>query len=64
MVPALFSLAYKVQLIDPAGKESSLGLIVGIGSLVGLVAGPVAGTLSDRTRLRWGGAGRSSSPGW
>ncbi|GIH73589.1 MFS transporter [Planobispora longispora] len=54
MVPALFSLAYKVQLIDPAGKESSLGLIVGIGSLVGLVAGPVAGTLSDRTRLRWG----------
>jgi MFS family permease len=54
MMPALFSLAYKVQVIDPAGKESSLGLIVGIGGIVGLVAGPIAGTLSDRTRLAWG----------
>ncbi|GAA1952021.1 MFS transporter [Microbacterium deminutum] len=32
----------------------SSGLILGVGGLVALVAVPVAGGLSDRTRLRWG----------
>lgn len=53
-MPALFSLAYKVQLMDPASKEANLGLIVGIGALVSLVAGPVFGVVSDATRSRWG----------
>lgn len=54
LLPALFSTAYKVQLIDPANKETSLGLILGLGGLFGLFLGPVAGVLSDATRVRWG----------
>ncbi|MFF1253776.1 MFS transporter [Pseudarthrobacter sp. NPDC058329] len=54
LMPMLFSIAYKVQLIDPAGKDASLGLVLGAGGVFGLVAGPIAGVLSDATRLRWG----------
>jgi MFS family permease len=54
LMPALFSLAYKVQLIDPANKDASLGLVLGLGGILGLLFGPVAGVLSDGTRLRWG----------
>ena len=54
LLPALFSIAYKVQLIDPVGKETSLGLILGVGGIFGLVAGPIFGVLSDGTRFRWG----------
>ena len=54
LMPALFSLAYKVQLIDPSTKDTSLGLVIGLGSILGLVFGPIAGALSDGTRLRWG----------
>ncbi|WP_223694873.1 MFS transporter [Leifsonia poae] len=54
LMPALFSLAYKVQLVDPTNKDSSLGLVLGLGGIIGLVAGPIAGVLSDGTRLRWG----------
>ncbi|WP_087485790.1 MFS transporter [Brachybacterium massiliense] len=52
--PTLFSVAYKIQLIDPAGRDTSLGLVLGLGGIFGLVAGPVFGVLSDGTRLRWG----------
>ncbi len=54
MMPALFSLPYKVQTLDPGGKALSLGVIATIGAVVSLVAGPAAGVLSDRTRSRWG----------
>ena len=54
LMPALFSLAYKVQVVDPDGKDTSLGLVIGLGSILGLVFGPIAGVLSDATRLRWG----------
>jgi MFS family permease len=54
LAPTLFALAYKIELVDPAAKESSLGLVIGIGALVGFLAGPVIGVLSDGTRLRWG----------
>ncbi|CAQ01808.1 MFS transporter [Clavibacter sepedonicus] len=54
LMPALFSLAYKVQLIDPDNRNVSLGLVLGLGGIIGLVGGPVAGVLSDATRLRWG----------
>ena len=30
------------------------GLVLGVGGLAGIVAGPAAGALSDRTRSRWG----------
>lgn len=53
-MPALFSLPYKIQLIDPASKETALGLVVGISSLVLLPVGPILGVLSDRSKLPWG----------
>ncbi|BCW05803.1 MFS transporter [Arthrobacter sp. NtRootA1] len=54
LMPTLFSLAYKVQLIDPGTKEATLGLIIGIGGFISLVTGPIFGVLSDATRTRWG----------
>lgn len=50
LMPALFSLPYKVGLLAPDDKVPLLGVVATIGALVGLVAGPVAGVLSDRTR--------------
>lgn len=54
LMPSLFSLAYKAQAIDPADKATSLGLVLGVGGIFGLVAGPIFGVLSDGTRWRWG----------
>lgn len=54
MMPALFSLPYKVQTLDPEGKTLSLGVVATVGAVVSLIAGPAAGVLSDRTRSRWG----------
>ncbi|MGC7101781.1 MFS transporter [Amycolatopsis lurida] len=54
LTPTLFSLAYKIQLIDPATKESNLGLVIGVGAIGTIVIGPILGVLSDRTRLPWG----------
>lgn len=53
-MPALFSLPYKIQLIDPASKETALGLVVGISAIVLLPVGPIFGVLSDRSKLAWG----------
>ncbi|WP_433676934.1 MFS transporter [Microbacterium gorillae] len=53
-MPALFSLPYKIQLVDPASKETVLGLVVGISAIVLLPAGPVLGVLSDRSKFAWG----------
>lgn len=54
LMPALFSLAVKAQLLSPGAKAASLGVILGIGAMVNIIATPLAGVLSDRTRLRWG----------
>jgi MFS family permease len=53
-VQGLF-LAIQVQTIDPAGKIGALALIIGIGAIGSIVAAPIAGALSDRTRTRLGG---------
>lgn len=45
----------QVQAIDPAAKTSALSLIVGIGAISSMIAAPIAGTLTDRTRTRIGG---------
>ena len=45
------------QLEDVAGNEGkvgALGLVTGVGALVAVVATPLAGALSDRTRSRFG----------
>lgn len=54
LMPALFSLAFKMQILTPDTKTASLGILVGAGAIVNIVAMPIAGVLSDRTRLRWG----------
>jgi MFS family permease len=53
-MPALFSLPYKIQLIDPASKETALGMVVGISAILLLPVGPILGVLSDRSKLPWG----------
>ena len=53
LVPMVFTLALKLDILDP-GNESSLGFIIGVGSMVTLVAAPLTGVLSDRARSRWG----------
>jgi MFS family permease len=52
--PMIVTLAVKVQDIDPAGTASGLSLLLGVGSLVAIVANPLFGALSDRTRSRFG----------
>lgn len=54
MMPALFSLPYKIGVLDPDNKAALLGLVATVGAIVGLIAGPIAGVLSDRTRTRIG----------
>lgn len=54
LTPIAITLAIRVQEIDPAGKGSSLGGILGTGALFALFANPLFGQLSDRTRSRFG----------
>lgn len=48
-------LALQVQRITPDGAAGGLALVIGIGAIGALVAAPLAGALSDRTRTRIGG---------
>ncbi|BDZ47834.1 hypothetical protein GCM10025867_00750 [Frondihabitans sucicola] len=48
-------LPLQVQGIDRVGQNGSLALIVGIGAIASMVAAPIAGTVTDRTRSRLGG---------
>lgn len=48
-------LAIQVQRIDPAGQVGSLALIIGVGAIAAMIAAPIVGTLTDRTRSRIGG---------
>ncbi|WP_284763186.1 MFS transporter [Arthrobacter sp. efr-133-R2A-63] len=53
ITPIAISLAVKVSQITP-GQEQNLGYILGVGSLVVMLTGPMLGTLSDRTRTSLG----------
>ncbi|WES66057.1 MFS transporter [Microbacter sp. GSS18] len=53
VVPMAFSLALRLSDLAP-GRESTLGYILGIGAVCSLVAAPLTGIISDRTRSRWG----------
>ncbi len=50
ITPVATTLALKVGELDPAGKETSLGLISAIGALVAIASNALSGALSDRTR--------------
>ncbi len=52
-VPTIL-LAFQVQGIDRPNKAADLALITAIGALFAMVAQPIAGMLSDRTRSRFG----------
>lgn len=52
-VPMAFTLAWQVERLAP-GRESLLGLVVGAGAAVSILAAPITGMLSDRARTRWG----------
>lgn len=53
--PVQVLLPEQISGIGTAGKEAALGWVTGIGALVAIVVNPLAGALSDRTRLRIGG---------
>lgn len=54
MTPVAMTLAVRVNTLHPTGKGASLGIILGLGALFALLANPVFGQLSDRTRSRFG----------
>ncbi len=48
-------LPLQVQEIDPGNQTASLAFIIGISAIASMVAAPIAGALTDRTRTRIGG---------
>src|SRR5690606_37174097 len=53
-MPALFSRPYKIGVLAPDDKVAVLGLVATVGAVVGIITGPIAGVLSDRTQTRIG----------
>ncbi|MEU1970862.1 MFS transporter [Microbacterium sp. NPDC019599] len=45
---------FQIELIDPANKELNLALVLSVSGAGSLIAGPIAGQISDRTRSRFG----------
>lgn len=54
IAPLSFSLAVRIESLDPASKDAMLPLAVGIPGMLILIASPLTGVLSDRTRSRFG----------
>ncbi|WP_243836903.1 MFS transporter [Paenarthrobacter nitroguajacolicus] len=53
-LPSTVTVALRIAEIDPAGKTTTYSLVAGIGTLTALLANPLFGQLSDRTRSRFG----------
>ena len=53
-LPASVTLALRIDELDPDGKATSYSMAAGIGTLTALIANPLFGRLSDRTRSRFG----------
>ncbi len=54
LVPTFVTLAVRVGEAFPDQKELLLGQIVGVGAIAAILANPIFGALSDRTRSRFG----------
>ena len=52
--PLQVLLPNQIEDIDPAHKTAMLGLATAAGAVIAVVAGPLAGAISDRTTWRWG----------
>ncbi len=54
LTPIIVALPLRIAQIDAKGEAGALSLILGIGAIFALVANPLFGKLSDRTRSRFG----------
>lgn len=54
LTPPMMTIALRVAQIAPDSKESTLGLLLGLGAVIAIFANPVAGYFSDRTMLKMG----------
>ncbi len=52
--PLQVLLPNQIQDIAGAGKTTALGVVTGVGALVAVLVGPIAGALSDATTARTG----------
>lgn len=54
LTPVVVALALRIAQIDAKGEAGALSLVLGVGAIFALVANPLIGKLSDRTRSRFG----------
>jgi MFS family permease len=54
LVPLVLTLALRIQQLDAAGKVGDLALVMAVGGIFVVLAGPFMGRLSDRTTWRLG----------
>jgi MFS family permease len=54
LAPSVYSLAVRVQAIDPADKDTLLAVVLTIPAIFIIFVNPIVGILSDRTRSRFG----------
>ena len=52
--PLQVLLPLRAEELSPTGKEATLALVTGVGAAVSMIANPLFGALSDRTRSRFG----------
>ncbi len=62
--PIQILLPVQISAIGVSSKESALGWVTGLGALVAIIANPVAGAFSDRTRLRIRGRAYGRRHAW
>ncbi|WP_182046230.1 MFS transporter [Curtobacterium sp. ME26] len=54
LTPVFVSMSIKATQLNPDSPETIVGSVLPFGALGALLANPLAGALSDRTRTRWG----------
>jgi len=54
MAPVMVSMQLKASQLEPENPAALIGSVLPIGAFGALLANPLAGALSDRTRTRWG----------
>ncbi|MFJ4297821.1 MFS transporter [Curtobacterium sp. NPDC089689] len=54
LTPVMVSMSIKAEVINPTSPESVVGSVLPFGAIGALLANPLFGALSDRTRTRWG----------
>jgi MFS family permease len=62
--PVQVLLPEQITEIGSAGKEATLGWVTALGALVAIIVSPLAGSFSDRTRLRIGGRAYGRRHAW